>query len=84
LHRSKNTNHRSSIFFWNTIFVFFNEELLLCFFNETEIESVISSFEDYETNMVGVCGRVKKSGSVKDYVMDWIGKYMGEGRKVEE
>jgi hypothetical protein len=34
--------------------------------------------------MVGVCGRVKKSGSVKDYVMDWIGKYMGEGRKVEE
>ncbi|CAK8573608.1 unnamed protein product [Lathyrus sativus] len=45
--------------------------------DETEIESVNTSLEEYETDMVGVVGGrniMKKSGSVKDYVMDWIGK----------
>ncbi|WJX39127.1 hypothetical protein P8452_26707 [Trifolium repens] len=48
--------------------------------DETEIESIFTSFEDYETDIVGVGGggRVKKSGSVKDYVMDWIGKEVKE------
>jgi serine/threonine protein kinase len=46
--------------------------------DETEIESVFTSFEDYETDMVGAGSGVKKSGSVKDYVMDWIGKEVKE------
>ncbi|CAL5209597.1 unnamed protein product [Lathyrus oleraceus] len=49
--------------------------------DETEIESVNTSFEEYETDMVGVVGgrnRMKKSGSVKKYVMDWIGKEVKE------
>ncbi|XP_058751669.1 receptor-like serine/threonine-protein kinase At4g25390 [Vicia villosa] len=47
--------------------------------DETEIESVNTSFEEYETDMVGsVGGRMKKNGSVKDYVMNWIGKEVKE------
>ncbi|KAL5069996.1 hypothetical protein RYX36_020883 [Vicia faba] len=43
--------------------------------DETEIESVNTSLEEYETDMVGVGG-----GSVKDYVMNWIGKEVKEER----
>lgn len=47
-----------------------------------ETESVNTSFEEYEREMVGVVGGggLKKSGSVKDYVMDWIGKEVKEER----
>ena len=46
-----------------------------------ETESVNTSFEEYEREMVGVGGGgLKKSGSVKDYVMDWIGKEVKEER----
>ncbi|XP_004496642.1 receptor-like serine/threonine-protein kinase At4g25390 [Cicer arietinum] len=41
-----------------------------------ETESFNTSFDEYEKESAGVVvvGGVKKSGSVKDYVMDWIGK----------